>query len=96
MKSLLHITLSLLLSSLLLLTNCQSKTKETDWRYEVRGYVIHNGKPHEAIWYTDTIEIGDNYATYHNSDGSQVIIPAPFVLIDHKYDKITKDTVPAF
>ena len=96
MKSLLHITLSLLLSSLLLLTNCQSKTKEPDWRYEVRGYVIHNGKPHEAIWYTDTIEIGDNYATYHNSDGSQVIIPAPFVLIDHKYDKITKDTVPAF
>ena len=96
MKSLLHITLSLLLSSLLLLTNCQSKTKETDWRYEVRGYVIHNGKPHEAIWYTDTIELGDNYATYHNSDGSQVIIPAPFVLIDHKYDKITKDTVPAF
>jgi hypothetical protein len=93
MKSLLHITL---LSSLLLLTNCQSKTKEPDWRYEIRGYVIQRGQQHEAIWYTDTIELGDNYATYHNSDGSQVIIPAPFVLIDHKYDKITKDTVPAF
>ena len=90
MKSLLHITLSLLL-----LTNCQSK-KEPDWRYEVRGYVNYKGQQHEAIWYTDTIELGDNYATYHNSDGSQVIIPAPFVLIDHKYDKITKDTVPAF
>ena len=95
MKSLLYITLSLLLSSLLL-TNCQSKTKQPDWRYEVRGYVNYKGQPHEAIWYTDTIELGDNYATYHNSDGSQVIIPAPFVLIDHKYDKITKDTVPAF
>ena len=94
MKHTLALLLSLLLS--LFLTNCQSKTKEPDWRYEVRGYVNYKGQQHEAIWYTDTIELGDNYATYYNSDGSQVIIPAPFVLIDHKYDKITKDTVPAF
>ena len=93
MKHTSTLLLSLLLS--LLLTNCQSK-KEPDWRYEIRGYVIHNGKQHDAIWYTDTIELGENYATYYNSDGSQVIIPSPFVLIDHKYDKITKDTVPAF
>jgi hypothetical protein len=93
MKHTLTLLLSLLLS--LLLTNCQSK-KEPDWRYEIRGYVTHNGKQHDAIWYTDTIELGDNYATYYNSDGSQVIIPSPFVLIDHKWDKITKDTVPAF
>jgi hypothetical protein len=94
MKHTLTLLLSLLLS--LILTNCQSKTKEPDWRYEIRGQVFHKGQWHDAIWYTDTIELGDNYATYYNSDGSQVIIPAPFVLIDHKYDKITKDTVPAF
>jgi hypothetical protein len=94
MKHTLTLLLSLLLS--LILTNCQSKTKEPDWRYEVRGQVFHKGQWHDAIWYTDTIELGDNYATYYNSDGSQVIIPSPFVLIDHKYDKITKDTVPAF
>lgn len=66
------------------------------WRYEIRGQVIHQGKPHDAIWYTDTIEIGDNYCKYKNSDGSEVVIPAPYVLIDHKYDRVKKDTVPAF
>jgi hypothetical protein len=89
---------SLSLSSLLLsllLTNCQSK-KEPDWRYEIKGQVFHKGQWHDAIWYTDTIELGDNYATYQNSDGSRVIIPAPFILIDHKFDKVTKDTIPAF
>jgi hypothetical protein len=67
-------TLTLLISSLLLsllLTNCQSK-KEPDWRYEIKGHVLHKGQWHEAIWYTDTIEIGDNYVSYRNSDGTEV------------------------
>lgn len=82
--------------SLLLITSCVQKQKEPTWRYEIKGYVIHKGLRHEAVWYTDTIELGDNYATYQNSDGSQVVIPAPFILIDHKYDKSYSDTVSAF
>jgi len=91
-------TLTLLISSLLLsllLTNCQSK-KEPDWRYEIKGHVLHKGQWHEAIWYTDTIEIGDNYVSYHNSDGTEVVIPSPFILIDHKWDKVTENTTPNF
>lgn len=86
----------LIILTTLLILSCQQSKKETTWRYEIKGYVIHNGQQHEAIWFTDTIELGENYATYRNSDGSQVVIPAPFILIDHKYDKVIKDTVPAF
>jgi hypothetical protein len=80
--------------SILLFTNCQSD--KTKWRYEVRGYVMYQGQKRPAIWYTDTIEIGENYAKYQNSDGSEVVIPAPYILVDHKYDKVIKDTVSAF
>jgi hypothetical protein len=80
--------------SILLFTNCQSD--KTKCRYEVRGYVMYQGQKRPAIWYTDTIEIGENYAKYQNSDGSEVVIPAPYILVDHKYDKVIKDTVSAF
>lgn len=83
--------------SLIVFHNCEPpKNKYSKWRYEIRGKVIHQGKPHDAIWYTDTIELGDNYVRYQNSDGSEVVIPAPYVLIDHKYDNQIIDTNPAF
>ncbi len=88
-----------IISLLILVKTCslyQKPKKHSDWRYEIHGYVMHQGRPHEAIWYTDTIEIGENYATYFNSDGSQVVIPAPYVLIDYKYDTIIEDTTSAF
>lgn len=86
----------LIILTTLLILSCQQSKKEPTWRYEIKGYVDYKGEKHEAIWFTDTIELGENYATYRNSDGSQVVIPAPFILIDHKYDKVIKDTVPAF
>jgi hypothetical protein len=86
-----------LIFSIVLISQCRPpKQKQTEWRYEIHGYVIHNGKPHDAIWYTDTIEFGDNYLRYVNSDSSEVIIPSPYVLIDHKFNKIIRDSVPAF
>lgn len=73
---------------IMLISQCAPSTddKSPEFRYEVRGYVNYKGQKHEAIWYTDTIEIGDNYLRYENSDGSEVVIPSPFILIDHKYD----------
>jgi len=83
--------------SLILISQCETPNqKKSEWRYEVHGYVIYQGKPHDAIWYTDTIEIGDNYLRYQNSDGTEVVIPSPYILIDHKYDNVIRDTVPAF
>lgn len=87
----------LLVFSLILISQCESpKKKHSEWRYEVHGYVIHKGKQHPAIWFSDTLEIGENYLRYENSDGSEVVIPSPYILIDHKYDKVIKDTNPAF
>ena len=83
--------------SFIIISQCEApKNKHSEWRYEIHGYVIHQGKPHDAIWFTDTIEVGENYLRYVNSDSSEVIIPSPYVLIDHKYDKVIKDTTPAF
>jgi hypothetical protein len=83
--------------SVILISKCETpKQKHSEWRYEVHGYVIHNGKPHDAIWFSDTIEIGENYLRYENTDGTEVVIPSPYVLIDHQYDKVIKDTTPAF
>jgi hypothetical protein len=75
------------ISIFLIVINTPHKKRELRWRYEIKGFVIYKGKQHPAIWYTDTIEVGDNYAKYQNSDGTEVVIPAPFILIDHKFDK---------
>lgn len=86
-----------LILSIILISNCEApKQKHSEWRYEVHGYVIHNGKQHPAVWFSDTLEIGDNYLRYENSDGTEVVITSPYVLIDHKYDKTIKDSKPAF
>ncbi len=87
--------LLMLTISMFFITNCK-RVRTQDMRYEIHGYINYGGEIRKAIWYTDTIELGENYATYTNSDGSQVVIPAPFVLIDHKYDSLTKKTKPAF
>lgn len=85
-------TLLLVLSIIFFLIIINSCVRpEQHWRYEIRGYVIYNGTKHKATWFTDTIEIGDNYLRYENTDGSEVVIPAPFILIDHKYDKVKKN-----
>lgn len=85
--------------SLMILSNCETTNDKTqyEWRYEIHGQVrLGDGTSHEAIWYTDTIEIGDNFVSYKNSDGSEVVIAAPYTLIDHKYQKVIEDTKPAF
>jgi hypothetical protein len=77
---------------LIMLISKLNKPKDhTRWRYEIHGYVMYKGKPHDATWFTDTLEFGDNFVKYENSDGTQVVIPSPFILIDHKYDKIKEN-----
>ncbi len=53
-----------------------------DYRYKIKGSVITNKGPHPAIWYTDTISFDGDTAYYFNSDGSEVRIYPPYVLID--------------
>jgi len=38
---------------------------------------------HDAIWYTDTISFDEDTAYYFNSDGSEVRIYPPFILLDN-------------
>ena len=37
---------------------------------------------HDAIWYTDTISFDEDTAYYFNSDGSEVRIYPPFILLE--------------
>lgn len=85
--------------SLMILSNCESKQLETqsEWRYEIHGQVrLGDGTSHDAVWYTDSLEIGDNFLSYKNSDGSEVVIPAPFILIDHKLNQSDTNTTNTF
>jgi hypothetical protein len=76
----------LLLISLLLFS-CTKK----EYRYEIKGqvYVPTSGvnPMHDAIWYTDTINFDGDTLYYFNSDGSEVRITPPYILIDHSLDK---------
>ena len=67
---------------LLGITSCNMK----EYRYEIRGkvYVPTSGlnPMHDAIWYTDTISFDGDTAYYFNSDGSEVRIKPPYILID--------------
>jgi len=71
----------------LLLFSCNKK----EYRYEIKGkvYVPTSGTNpmHDAIWYTDTIGFDGDTLYYFNSDGSEVRINPPYILIDHKLDK---------
>jgi hypothetical protein len=71
----------------LLLFSCTEKK----YKYEIKGkvYVPTSGTNpmHDAIWYTDTINFDGDTLYYLNSDGSEVRIYPPYILIDHTLDK---------
>jgi hypothetical protein len=79
-------TIKILLLTLLLFS-CGGKK----YKYEIKGkvYVPTSGlnPMHDAIWYTDTISFDGDTIYYFNSDGSEVRIYPPFILIDHTLDK---------
>ena len=72
---------------LLGLTSCTMK----DYKYEIHGkvYVPTSGPNpmHDAIWYTDTISFDADTLYYFNSDGTEVRINPPYVLIDKSLNK---------
>ena len=72
---------------LLLILSCNRK----EYRYEIHGqvYIPTSGlnPMHDAIWYTDTISFDGDTIYYFNSDGSEVRIIPPYILIDHILDK---------
>jgi hypothetical protein len=61
---------------------------QNKYRYKIKGTVITNKGPHPAIWYTDTISFDGDTAYYFNSDGSEVRIKSPYILIDNKKKKL--------
>lgn len=79
-------TLSKIILLLLISFSCSKK----EYRYEIRGkiYIPTSGinPMHDAIWYTDTISFDGDTIYYFNSDGSEVRIIPPFILIDHTLD----------
>jgi hypothetical protein len=79
------------LFSLLLLTLTLVSCIKKDYKYEIRGkvYVPTAGlnPMHDAIWYTDTISFDGDTIYYFNSDGSEVRINPPYILIDKTLDK---------
>jgi hypothetical protein len=60
---------------------------EKKYKYEIHGkvYVPTSGiNPlHNAVWYTDTIGFDGDTIYYFNSDGSEVRIKPPYILIDN-------------
>ena len=95
MKKYLLTKWNLLLIGLILITlgtiRFNHKIKK-QWRYKVIGYVHYGGKMREAVWYTDSLIREENFVYYENSDGTEVVIPTPYVIIDYKYDFVIKDT----
>ena len=80
-------TIKILLLFILLFSSCGKK----EYRYEIRGkvYVPTAGlnPMHDATWFTDSISFDGDTVYYFNSDGSEVRIYPPFILIDHTLDK---------
>lgn len=66
----------------LTIVSCTSKK----YKYKIIGQVrvpkSDTTVLHDAIWYTDTISFDEDTAYYFNSDGSEVRIHPPFILID--------------
>jgi hypothetical protein len=73
--------------AVLLLLSCNRK----EYKYEIHGkvYVPTTGinPMHDAIWYTDTISFDGDTIYYFNSDGSEVRINPPYILIDKSLNK---------
>ncbi len=65
--------------------------KREKYKYEIHGkvYVPTNGISglHDAVWYTDTISFDGDTIYYFNTDGSEVRINPPYILIDKTLDK---------
>ena len=72
---------------LLGLTSCTMK----EYKYEIHGKVyIPTSGPNpmlDALWYTDTISFDADTLYYFNSDGTEVRINPPYVLIDKSLNK---------
>ena len=66
----------------LTLASCTNKK----YKYKIKGQVrvtkLDTTILHDAIWYTDTISFDEDTAYYFNSDGSEVRIYPPFILIE--------------
>jgi hypothetical protein len=67
----------------LTIVSCTSKK----YKYKIIGQVrvpkSDTTVLHDAIWYTDTISFDEDTAYYFNSDGSEVRIHPPFILLDN-------------
>lgn len=65
--------------------------KQKNFRYEIHGKVyvptLGPNPMHDAIWLTDTISFDNDTIYYFNSDGSEVRINPPYILIDKSLDK---------
>jgi hypothetical protein len=79
------------LVSLLFLSLCLLSCGHKKFRYEIKGkvYIPTAGISglHDAIWYTDTISFDGDTIYYFNSDGSEVRIHPPYILIDRSFEK---------
>ena len=73
--------------AVLILFSCNRK----EYKYEIHGkvYVPTTGlnPMHDAIWYTDTSSFDGDTLYYFNSDGSEVRINPPYILIDKSLNK---------
>jgi hypothetical protein len=75
----------LILIMLLGLTACTCK----DYKYEIHGKVQTSitDSTQDAIWFTDTISFDGDTITYFNSNGLEVRIRPPYILIDKTLKK---------
>jgi hypothetical protein len=69
--------------SALAFASCTGKNYE----YRIDGTVKTKYGTRPAIWYTDTIGFDGDTVYYFNSDGSEVRIKPPYVLIDKSLNK---------
>lgn len=72
-----------LILMILLITSCTQR----EYRYRIEGSVKVNDTLYPAIWFTDTISFDKDTAYYYNSDGSEVRIYPPYILIDKTLEK---------
>jgi hypothetical protein len=70
----------IILIALLGLVSCTGKN---EYRYEIHGELPTSLKTtNKAIWFTDTVSYDQDTIYYFNSDGSEVRIKPPYILID--------------
>lgn len=62
--------------------SCKGKKNQVshriDYRYRIKGEVTVKGKPHPAIWMTDTFDIKEDSIIITNSDNSTYRIGPPY------------------